>query len=312
MIRSGIVFMLSAFLLGTATASSADNATSYTRQQDVIYKRTYGTALTMDIFEPKDNANGATVIWVLSGGWFSDHGRIKPEDPNSPIQQLLARGYRVCAVVHGSNPLFTAEDAVADIQRAVRYARHTALEDGATTVPIGIIGGSAGGHLSLMAGTTGDDGDKDAKDPVERVSSRVQAVACFYPPTDFLNYGKPGQNGAETTLKKGFQAAFQFRRYNEETRTLERVKDVEKKQEILKDISPVNHVTADDAPVFIIHGDADKLVPIQQAEIFVEKMKDHGVSTELVRRPGQGHGWPNIAKDYQLLYDWLDKHLVQK
>ena len=62
-----------------------------------------------------------------------------------------------------------------------------------TPSAIGITGSSAGGHLSLMQGTAGDKGDPKAKDPIDRVSSRVQAVACFYPPTDFLNYGKPGE-----------------------------------------------------------------------------------------------------------------------
>ena len=54
------------------------------------------------------------------------------------------------------------------------------------------MGASAGGHLSLMLGTAADAGDPNATDPVDRESSRVQAVACFFPPTDMLNYGKPG------------------------------------------------------------------------------------------------------------------------
>ena len=59
---------------------------------------------------------------------------------------------------------------------------------------IGITGGSAGGHLSLMQGTAGDKGNPAAQNPIDKTSSRVQAVACFFPPTDFLNYGKPGEN----------------------------------------------------------------------------------------------------------------------
>lgn len=307
----GMLLILSALLATVTSAAPQDSATPFKRHQDVIYKRTYGTALTMDIFEPRENANGATVIWVLSGGWFSNHNSIQPDNPRSPIQKLTARGYRVCAVVHGSNPLFTIEDAIADIQHAVRFARYKSMEDGATSISIGIIGGSAGGHLSLIAGTTGDDGDKDAEDAVGRTSSRVQAVACFYPPTDFLNYGKPGQNGAETTLKENYTAPFQFRRYNKKTKTLERVTDQGKKREILAEVSPIMHVTTDDAPTLIIHGDADNLVPFQQAEIFVEKMKENGVETQLIRRPGQGHGWPDLADDYDLLYDWLDEHLLE-
>lgn len=308
----GTLLIVSALMAAVVTAASPqDSATSFTRHQDVIYKRTYGTALTMDIFEPAKNANGATVIWVLSGGWISDHNSIQPDNPLSPIQKLTARGYRVCAVVHGSNPLFTIEDAIADIEQAVRFARYRAIEDGATSVAIGIMGGSAGGHLSLMAGTTGNDGDKDVEDAVGRTSSRVQAVACFYPPTDFLNYGKPGQNGAETILKKDYTAPFQFRRFDKETKTLERVTEPGIRREILAAVSPITHVTIDDAPTLIVHGDADNLVPFQQAETFVEKMQQSGVEAKLVRRPGQGHGWSGIADDYELLYDWLDEHLLE-
>ena len=58
---------------------------------------------------------------------------------------------------------------------------------------LGIAGGSAGGHLSLMMGSYADWANSSAKDPVDRASSAVQAVACFFPPTDFLNYGLEGK-----------------------------------------------------------------------------------------------------------------------
>jgi dipeptidyl aminopeptidase/acylaminoacyl peptidase len=59
----------------------------------------------------------------------------------------------------------------------------------------------------------------------------------------------------------------------------------------------------------IIHGDADKLVPIQQAEAFVAKMKQAGATAELVVRKGAAHGWPDMLQDLKLLADWFDKHL---
>lgn len=305
-----MAIVFSALVLAPANAAPQDNGTSFTRQQDVIYKRTYGTVLTMDIFEPANNSHGATVIWVVSGGWYSSHAGIDPDVPLSPITRLTERGYRVCAVVHGSNPLFTIEDAISDIERAVRFARYTAMQNGATNVPIGIMGGSAGGHLSLMAATTGDDGNPEAEDPVERISSRIQAVACFYPPTDFLNYGKPGQNGAETILKKDYSAPFQFRRYQEDTKTLERVSDPQMKREILRQVSPITHVSEQTPPILIIHGDADELVPFQQAELFADKMKQHGAVIEVVRKAGEAHGWEGMEKEYELLYDWIDKHVL--
>ena len=68
-----------------------------------------------------------------------------------------------------------------------------------------------------------------------------------------------------------------------------------------KRVSPITHVSADDPPTLIIHGDADKLVPIEQAEAFVAKLKKTGVPAELIVKKGAGHGWPGIDKDVPTL-----------
>ena len=79
--------------------------------------------------------------------------------------------------------------------------------------------------------------------------------------------------------------------------------------EIGRQISPVTHVSADDPPTLIIHGDKDLLVPIQQAELIVAKLKEAGVAAELVVKPGAAHGWADIDKDVPTLADWFDRHL---
>ena len=96
------------------------------------------------------------------------------------------------------------------MNRAVRFIRYHARDYGIDPDRIGIYGASAGGHLSLMQGTAGDVGDPKAKDAVDRVSSRVQAVACFFPPTDFLNYGKTGEDAIGRGVLQGFKAPFEF------------------------------------------------------------------------------------------------------
>ena len=173
---------------------------------------------------------------------------------------------------------------------------------------IGIYGGSAGGHLSLMQGTAGDLGDPKAKDEVDRVSSRVQAVGCFFPPTDFLNYGKTGENAIGRGVLQGFKAPFEFHELDTK-RVFVRVDDLDVIFETGRKISPIYHVTPDDPPTLIIHGDADKLVPIQQAETIVEKLKGAGVEAKLVVKPGAAHGWPDMQKDYEQIADWFDDHL---
>ena len=279
--------------------------------EDVVYGHKFGVALTMDVFTPKQNANGAAIIVMMSGGWVSGRDAMMPLY-RPFIAEFVKRGYTTFAVYHGAQPQFTVPDAVADVNRAVRFIRSHAKDYAIDPDRIGISGASAGGHLSLMQGTAGDKGDPKAKDLVERVSSRVQAVACFYPPTDFLNYGDKGKNAfAADGVLAILRTAVDVRELDAKTHMLEHISD-EKKLAVLKKISPITHVTADTPPTLIVHGDADKLVPIQQAEIFVEKLKGAGVTAQLVVKKGAGHGWADQAKDVLTLADWFDKHLAKK
>ena len=297
-----------ALSLAVAAPLWAAEEPSFTRREDVIYGRKDGMALTMDVLTPKKNANGAAVIWVVSGGWFSSHEAIRPLF----VAELLSRGYTVFAVVHGSQPRYTIPDAVADLNRAVRYIRYHAKDFQVDPPRFGITGGSAGGHLSLMQGTAGDLGNLLSLDPVERTSSRVQAVACFYPPTDFLNYGKPGNVALGTGILANFRAPFEFRELDGKTRRYVAIVDQARVLQFGRRISPITHVTKDDPPTLILHGDADKLVPIQQSQAIIAKLKEAGVPAELVVKPGAVHGWPNLTADMAKFADWFDKHLARK
>lgn len=288
---------------GTVPARGGDK--NFTRVPDVVYGRKDGAALTMDVFVPTKNANGAAVVWVISGGWFSSHAAINA----AAAEPFLERGYTVFAVVHGSQPRYTIPEILLDMHRAVRFIRTNANQYKIDPDRIGITGGSAGGHLSLMQGTAGTLGDAKSKDPIDRASSRVQAVACFFPPTDFLNYGEKGKDAIGRGTLSGYKAPFDFKVFDAKTRTYERITDEAKIVEIGRVISPITHVTADDPPSLIIHGDKDLLVPIQQAEIFVTKMKEVGAVAELVVRKDAVHGWKGIEKDRTLFADWFDKHL---
>jgi len=287
-----------------AIASIARAEESYTRQQDVIYGRKFGTALTMDVFTPKANANGAALILCISGGWISDHDRIQPAVAAEPLK----RGYTVFAVVHGSQPKFTIPECVDDMHRAVRYIRTHAAEFKIDPNRIGVTGASAGGHLSLMLGCAPREGNPKAKDPVERANSNVQAVACFFPPTDFLNYGTPGFAWLNRGPKDAFQAPFDFHVWNPDLKRFD-VVDEEARVKIAREVSPVYHVTADDPPTLIIHGDKDILVPIQQSHLIVAKLKEAGVPCELVVKTGEAHGWRAWQDDMRTVADWFDKYL---
>jgi acetyl esterase/lipase len=277
---------------------------SYSRREDVIYGRKFGTALTMDVFTPAQNANGAAIVLCISGGWISSHDRIQPLF----VAELLKHGYTAFAVVHGSQPKFTIPECVDDMNRAVRYIRSHAPDFKIDPARIGITGASAGGHLSLMLGCACSEGDPNAKDPVDRVSSRVQAVACFFPPTDFLNYGKPGVKSLGIEPEHRFKPPFDFRVQEPGTKLFKPV-DLETREKICKEMSPAYYVSQDDAPTLIIHGDADELVPLQQSELIIEKFKGASVPAELVVKKGAGHGWPTILADFKTIADWFDKYL---
>jgi dipeptidyl aminopeptidase/acylaminoacyl peptidase len=196
------------------------------------------------------------------------------------------------------------------VNRAVRFIRYHAKDYGIDSERLGITGASAGGHLSLMLGTAGDKGDPNARDPVDRASSRVQAVACFFPPTDFLNYGKAGEEKIHPMdHAPPFRAAFDYRELDKESRLWVPITDTKRLQEIAREISPVSHVSPDDPPTLIIHGDKDLLVPLQQSELIVRKLKKARVETNLVVKKGSGHGWLGLDKDITQLIDWFDKHL---
>jgi acetyl esterase/lipase len=282
------------FLCLTFPAYAAD---APNRTQDVIYGRKFGVALTMDVFRP-EKPNGYGILLLVSGGWVSSKEAIDGGNFQPFPRVFLDRGYTVFAVVHGSQPKFTIPEIVQDIHRAVRFVRYHAGEWGVNPEKLGITGASAGGHLSLTLGTQGGPGAADAKDPVDRVSSAVQAVACFFPPTDFLNYGKEGESAVGVGVLAAFRPAFGPRAETAESRTV-----------YGREISPLYFVTERLPPTLIIHGDADKLVPIQQAESFVKKAQAAGAVAQLVVRPGKAHGWPDLANDLPLLADWFDAQL---
>jgi len=280
-------------LFAAAQATQSQAQAGFNRIEDVIYGRKFGTALTLDVFQP-ENQNGCGILFMISGGFSSSHDAINP----GFYRVLLDRGYTVFAVVHGSQPRFTIPEIEQDIHRAVRFVRYNAAKYGVKPDKLGITGASAGGHLSLTMGTQGGPGDSNARDAIDRESSAVQAVACFFPPTDFLNWGKPGEDGVGFGPTAQFKPAFGPRSDTPEGR-----------QALGKEISPINFVTANMPPTLVIHGDADKLVPVYQAEIFKNRCLEAHAPFKLMVREGKDHGWKEMGDDMRIFADWFDEHL---
>ncbi|MEJ7588308.1 MAG: alpha/beta hydrolase, partial [Ferruginibacter sp.] len=250
-------------------------------QTELIYGRKDGMALTM-FMQAGKALNGKAIIVVESGNWKSSYEKAARFLKGTKI--YTDKGYTVFTVLPGSQPRYTIPDQIADLKRAVRFIRYNAKDYGIDPEHIGIMGFSSGGHLSLAVGTAEDSIDSTSFDPVDRVSSRVQAIAVFYPPTDFLNFGRQNSGpmiNKTALILTGVYAAFDFKAWNDTTRSYVSITDDAVKLQIARQISPFYAVTPDDPPVLIIHGDADVLVPLQQSESIIKKLQEARVPSRL-------------------------------
>jgi acetyl esterase/lipase len=288
---------------------AGDDKSATRRISDVIYGRKDGLALTLDVFRPTGKANGAAILLVASAGFKSSTDDIQPVF----LQEFLKRGYTCFVIVHGSHPRFTVPEMRDDVCRAVRFVRYHAKKYGIDPDRIGMGGLSSGGLLTLLVGTPQSPGKADASDPVDRVGSAVQAMAVFFPPTDYLNYGSKGKEFMDVKSHGiPFRATHDFREFEAKEGLYQPITDKTKLRAIYRDISPIYHVTAKTAPTLLFHGDKDELVPVQQSETYFAKLQEAGVPSRLEIRKGAGHGWFTLLGDMNLVADWFDTHLKKK
>jgi acetyl esterase/lipase len=267
--------------------SVADDAPAI--RPDVVYGHKDGLALTFDVLKPAQ-PNGAAVLHLQSGGWYSSWR--EPQQMVGAEKPLLDAGYTVLIVRHGSAPKYTVPEAVADVRRCVRYVRLHAEDLGVDADRLGVTGGSAGGHLTLMLATTGDDGDAKAEDPVLRASSRIACGVSLYPPTDLRGWTTDPPE--EIKKHAGLKPPLSF------------------DAQLEASVSPLVAVTADDAPVLMIHGDQDVLVPISHSQNIMPNFEAAGVGSKLVTITGAGHGYSPEQNREQVLpamLEWFGKHL---
>lgn len=253
---------------------------------DVVYGHKVGMALTMDVLQPTEDANGAGLLFMVSGGWRSSWS--PPEAAAKRFSKLLDAGFTVFVVRHGSSPKFILPEIVDDVRRAVRYVKLNAERFDVDPNRLGVFGGSAGGHLSLMLATASDEGDSESEDEVERTSSRVAAVVAYYPPTDLVGLvpTPPARNERYPAINFDPQRAEEF--------------------------SPLWHVTPDDPPTLLIHGDKDVLVPLKHSEQILEQLQEHEIPAELIVIEGAAHGFQDADADRAAaaLLDWFKQHLA--
>jgi acetyl esterase/lipase len=172
---------------------------------------------------------------------------------------------------------------VSDVRRAVRFIRQRAGEYGVHPNRIGVYGGSAGGHLALLLGTTADSGDSSASDSVLRESSRVAAVVAYFPPTDLARFANRRFFPATAALTEAEAAQY----------------------------SPIRFVSPGAAPSLIVHGDADEAVPIVEGETMHAALIKAGVLASFLRIEGAGHafGGADLERVNAAMVQWFERHL---
>jgi acetyl esterase/lipase len=265
----------------------------YQRASGLVYGQRHGRDLTIDVIRP-EKQNGIGVALMVSGGWKSG-GSFQ----TWIAAPLLRRGYTVFPVYHVSQPEATVMEIVEDVNRSIRYIRHNATQYGVDPKRLGVTGGSAGGHLSLMLATRGGAGNPGATDDVERESSAVQAVAIFYPVTDLLNLGDSTENLGDGGPPRSFVKAFGPQSTN---LTVWKV--------VGREMSPIYYVHSNLPPILIYHGDADTLVPLDQSERFQQDARKLGCTVELVVHHGGKHGWLSMVWDIRRFAQWFDRYLA--
>jgi acetyl esterase/lipase len=257
---------------------------------DLVYGHKDGLAMTLDVLKPKSGANGAAILYMVSGGWVSRWA--PPKEAADRFQYLLDKGFTVVVVRHGSSPRYHVPDAVSDVRRAVRFVRHNATQWGVDPDRLGVHGGSAGGHLSLVLGMASDAGDSSAEEPFMRESNRVASVVAYYPPVDLR------------TMARGAVPATEGQRFPA----------LNFEKEKAADISPILFVTPDDPPTLLIHGDADATVNISHSQRMFQALQENKIKSNFITLPGAGHGFrdADAQKAQAALVAWFEETLEKK
>lgn len=220
---------------------------------------------TITVYRPGKNNTGAAVIICPGGGY----GVLAPHE-GKPVAEWLNKigvtgivlKYRIAPKYHHPAPL-------TDVLRAVRFTRAHAKEWKLDPERIGVIGFSAGGHLASTASTHFDEGDKNALDPVEQISSRPTLSILIYPvitfTEPFLHHGSRNNLIGEPSDKPAFT-------------------------ELTTSLSSEQQVTGNTPPAFLVHGANDTVVPCENVLLYADALRKHHVPVELHLYENLPHG----------------------
>jgi acetyl esterase/lipase len=271
---------------------------------DVAYAET-SAAQKMDIYLPNEPQEKYPVVVHIHGGAFMFGD--KADGQLSPILEALKHGYAVVSINYRLSGEAKFPAQIYDVKAAIRYLRANADKYKLKTDKIAVWGGSAGGHLSSLAATSGDVAaleDLSLGNPTQ--SSRVQAVVNWFGPINFL------------TMDGHFKASGKGKADHNDINSPESKlwgKPIQEIPDSVKKANPETYISADDPIFFIQHGSVDKLVPTQQSIEFAEKLTailgKEKVIFEVLE--GANHGGKQFEEPQNLtkIIAFLDKYLKQ-
>ncbi len=277
-------------------AAHAENGLPYEQKKDVVYAEVHGTGLLMDVFTPSGKPNGLGIVDIASGAWYSDRGKIRDHTLAQVYTIFCSRGYVVFAVRPGSKTRYTAAEMDRNVKSAIRYVKAHAGDYKIDPARLGLMGASAGGHLATLAALTPEPGKPAARNPADRHDTSVRAVGVFFPPTDFLDWD--GNKVIRIDILGPLLFVGGARGHSEDE-----IKNA------ATAVSPLHRVEKPTIPFLLIHGDADKVVPLSQSKKLVEAITKAGGSAELIVKSGGGHAWLTLPQEVKVMAGWFDKHL---
>lgn len=268
-------------------------------ERDIPYVPDGDESQRLDLYLPEKPAESPLplIVHIHGGGWRG--GNKFP----CPVTGMVLKGYAVASVEYRFSQKAVFPAQIQDCQAAIRWLRSNSKKYNIDPERLGAVGGSAGGHLSALVGTSGG---KKAFTPIggnEEQSDRVQAVCDIYGPTNFTTVV---QQAADDPNVKNIFA------FNSPTDPYSCLTGANLSDKAKSDaVSPVHYVSEDNPPILILHGTHDSLVPYAQSEEFATALKAKGVKVWLQKLPGSGHGGPAFGKPaiVKLMQDFFDKHL---
>lgn len=285
-----LALLLPLFVLLAGCTSRAQETGQPVVTKDVVYGVVGGEELKLDTYVPVTPGPHPGLLLIHGGGWSAGS---KSGEANT-AQNLAQHGVVCFAVEYRFAPKYTWPAQILDCARAARWVRANADKYGLDPARLGAMGGSAGGHLSLMLGVIKPDDYQSTDDPNRALSAKVKCVVDVFGPTDL-------RGEAFSPLAAGILAKF--------IGVPPGGDDV-----AYADASPITHATSEASPVFFLHGDKDTLVPLRQSEVMKAKLDELGVANELVVIKNGDHGFgkadpQELSAAYGKAMQWLAAQL---